>query len=103
MNFISLIFVGLQVLLSRIIILFFDGKLYDQIDGVAMGSPLRLSLVNMVLCYLERKFLDDCPWQFKPIIYHRYVDGAFCLFKNKEHADLFLITLTNIIATFGLL
>ena len=68
-----------------------------------MGSPLGPSLANMFMCDLESKFLDDCPSQFKPIIYRRYVDDTFCLFKNKEHASLFLITITNIIVTFSLL
>ena len=55
-----------------------------------MGSPLGPSIANMLICDLESKFLDDCPSQFKPIIYRCYVDNTFCLFKNKEHASLFL-------------
>ena len=30
-----------------------DGKIYDQIDGVSMGSPLRPILANIFMCYLE--------------------------------------------------
>ena len=32
----------------------FDNKLYKQIDGVVMGSPLRLTLANVFLCYYEK-------------------------------------------------
>ena len=32
----------------------FNGLLYKQIDGVAMGSPLGLSLVNAFLLYHEK-------------------------------------------------
>ena len=32
----------------------FDKKLYKQIDGVAMGSPLGSTLVNNILCNYEK-------------------------------------------------
>ena len=35
----------------------FDGRLYKQIDGVAMGFPLCLPLTNAVLVYLPREKL----------------------------------------------
>ena len=68
----------------------FNGQLYDQIDGVAMGSPLGPSLANLFMCALEQKFLDECPLQFKPVLYRRYVDDTLCLFENEQQADLFL-------------
>ena len=68
----------------------FDGKLYYQIDGVAMGSPLGLSMANLFTCALEKKFLDDCPSHCQPSIYRRFVDDTFCLFKNEEHVNPFL-------------
>ena len=34
-------------------IILFDNKYYSQIDGVAMGSPLGLTLANIFLCYHE--------------------------------------------------
>ena len=33
----------------------FDGKLYEQIDGVAMGSPLGPLMANAFLCSIEQK------------------------------------------------
>ena len=73
----------------------FDGQLYDQIDGMAMGSPLGPSLANLFICALEKKCLDECPLQFKPVVYRRYVDDTLCLFENEEHADLFLKHINN--------
>ena len=35
----------------------FDGKYYDQIDGVAMGSPLGPVLANLFMCNFEEKWL----------------------------------------------
>ena len=43
----------------------FNKLLYDQIDGVAMGSLLRPSFANIFMCALERKFLYNCPFEFK--------------------------------------
>ena len=62
----------------------FDNKLYKQIDGVAMGSPLGSTLANAFLCHYE------CPSQSKPVVYRHYVDNIFVLFKSKEHVKLFV-------------
>ena len=45
----------------------FIGKLYDQLDGVAMGSPLAPSLANAFLCFHERKLLKNCPQEFRSL------------------------------------
>ena len=68
----------------------FDNKLYKQIDGVAMGSPLGPTLANAFLCHYEKIWLNECPSQFKPVVYKRYVDDIFVLFKSKEHLKLFV-------------
>ena len=68
----------------------FDNQLYIQKDGVAMGSPLGPTLANLFLCYHENKWLADCPNEFKPIKYNRYVDDCFLVFKSKVHASKFL-------------
>ena len=67
-----------------------DNKLYKQIDGVAMGSPLGPTLANVFLCHYEKNWLNECPSQFKPVVYKRYVDDIFVLFKSKEHLKLFV-------------
>ena len=68
----------------------FNNQLYNQIDGVAMGSPLGPSLANIFMFALEEKFLDNCPSDFKPILYRRYVDDTFGTFRNKQQVDNFL-------------
>ena len=45
----------------------FDGKIYKQTDGVAMGSLLGPSLANAFLCFHEQIWLSDCPEDFKPV------------------------------------
>ena len=42
------------------------------------------------MCAYERKFLDNCPFEFKPILYRRYVDDIFCIFRNRQQVNTFL-------------
>ena len=69
--------------------LIFDNILYKQIDDVAMGSPLGPTLANAFLCHNEKLWLDSCPPEIKPVVYRRYVDDIFVLFKSKGHLLLF--------------
>ena len=67
----------------------FDGEYYQQIDGVAMGSPLGPTLANVFLGYHESKWLSNCPAAFKPLYYRRYVDDIFLLFTNIDCLNQF--------------
>ena len=67
----------------------FNKVLYKQKDGVAMGSPLGPILPNAFLCFYERKYLEECPSEFKPVFYRRYVDDNFVLFKSTDHLEKF--------------
>ena len=67
----------------------FDGKYFQQIDGVAMGSPLGPTLANIFLCHHETKWLANCPPECKPLYYRRYVDDIFLLFENIQCAHSF--------------
>ena len=67
----------------------FISLLYKQIDGVAVGSPLRPSLANAFLSYHEKNWLNNCPQGFKPVFYRRYVDDIFILFKSNDHLKYF--------------
>ena len=67
----------------------FNGKIYKQIDGVAMGSPLGLCLANAFLCFHEQIWLNDCPENFKPVYYRRYVYDTFALFRSPDHLEKF--------------
>ena len=44
----------------------FDGTLYKQIDGVAMGSPLSPTLANVFIVYHEKNWLEHCPLEIRP-------------------------------------
>ena len=69
----------------------FNKDLYKQTNcsGLTMGQPVTPTLANIFLCHHENKLLDDCPCKFKPIMYKRYIDDTFLLFKGKEHMNAF--------------
>ena len=54
----------------------FNGKYYDQIDGVGMGSPLGPLFPNIFLSHHEQKKLENCTSHFKPAHYRRYLDES---------------------------
>ena len=67
----------------------FDGKIYKQTDGVAMGSLFGPSLTNAFLCFDKQTWLNDCLEGFKPAHYRRYVDDIFALFFAADHLEKF--------------
>lgn len=65
----------------------FDKQLYEQIDGVAMESPLGLLLANVFMCHIE----DILQRNGKlPAYYKRYVDDTLTIMPDKHHAEQFL-------------
>ena len=69
---------------------FYGDKIYLQTDGVSMGSPIGPTMANIFMNYMESKFLQSCPTEFKPLFYRRYVDDTFTIFKSIEEANKFL-------------
>ena len=59
----------------------FDGIVYQQVEGVAMGSLLGPSLTNTFLSHYEQIWLNDCPDEYKLVYCKRYVDDIFALFR----------------------
>ena len=67
----------------------FDGEYYNQIDGGAMGSPLGPQLANAFMSFHEKTWLKDCPIEYKPKFYRRYVDDIFVLFEDIQKFEKF--------------
>ncbi|XP_020609700.1 uncharacterized protein LOC110048248 [Orbicella faveolata] len=70
----------------------FNGQLYEQIDGVAMGSPLGPLMANVFLCHLEDKLTRD---GVMPTLYKRYVDDTLARMSSTETAVDFFTTLNS--------
>ena len=70
-------------------IFMYNDKLYKQIDGVTMGSPLSPTLANFFLgCPEEKIFEHNC--NVVPKLYLRYIDDSYALFDNKKDCFKFL-------------
>ena len=67
----------------------FDGELYQQVEGVAMGSPLGSTIANIFLCHYEDIWLRNCSLECKPSYYKRYVDDIFVLFESESQVESF--------------
>ena len=72
----------------------YNDKLYKQIDGVTMGSPLGPTLANFFLgCLQEKIFEHNC--NVVPKLYLRYIDDSYALFDNKKDCFKFLDILNS--------
>ena len=70
----------------------FNGNLYEQTDGVAMGSPLGPLLANVFMCSVEDKLDQDGKL---PSYYQRYVDDTFTIMPDIASAGILLDTLNH--------
>ena len=57
--------------------------------------PLAPTFANIFMSHHEKKFLNNCPAEFSPVFYRRYVDDTFVLFRDHSHANLFLNYINN--------
>ena len=70
----------------------YNGMLYEQTDGVAMGSPLGPLLANVFMCSLEQSIKRD---GLMPSYYRRYVDDTLTVMPDITTAANFLQTLNS--------
>ena len=61
----------------------FNSTFYNQIDGVAMGSPLAPVLANIFIGFHESKWLNEYNLD-KPKFSLRYVDDILAAFDNEQ-------------------
>ena len=59
-----------------------NGDVYQQIDGVSMGSPLGPLFAEFYMSSIESKVLPSLPEERRPFTYCRYVDDIFVLVRD---------------------
>ena len=84
------LFIKALELCTKDAVFIFDGCLYMQIDGIAMGNPISASLCNAFLAIKEQEWLNACHHAYKPLLYLRYVDDTLLFFASEDHIDPFL-------------
>ena len=72
----------------------FDDKMYRQIKGTAMGTPLAVTYANIYLSVLETQVLRRCirnsPTFRPPILYKRFIDDILSIFEHPADGTLFI-------------
>ena len=65
----------------------YDGSIYEQQDGAAMGSPVSAVRANIYKVEFEEQAITNATC--KPKIWKRYVDDTFTVL-DRDHVDGFL-------------
>lgn len=60
----------------------FNGRMYRQIRGTAMGTKMAPSFAGLVMATLEEDFLASEPTQ--PLLWRRYIDDIICIWPDGE-------------------
>ena len=86
----------LQFILTTIYFCF-NGQIYRQRFGTAMGSPVSPLVANMFMEHLERKLLDTAAEDLKLKLWKKYVDNILEIVKKGSVEELteFLNELDN--------
>ena len=70
----------------------FEGKLYEEVDGVAMRSPLGSLMANAFMCKIEKQLERE---NRLPVFYKRFVHDTLTAMPDPEAASEFLVTLNK--------
>ena len=70
----------------------FEGNLYEQVDGVGMGSPLGPLIANAFVCKIEKQLEKENKM---PFFCKRYVDDTISAMVDVKIASEFLMTLNS--------
>ena len=70
----------------------FNGNLYEQVDGVAMGSPLGPLMANTFMCSVEEKLARE---NRLTSFYKSYMDDTLALVRDLSEANDLLTRLNE--------
>ena len=57
----------------------FNGQVYRQVCGTAMGTPMAPTAANLFMAKFEESLLTKCPWTIRREFWRRYIDDIFLL------------------------
>ncbi|XP_044764540.1 uncharacterized protein LOC123321102 [Coccinella septempunctata] len=75
----------------------FDNKIFEQIQGLAMGYPIAPYLADRYMDYFEKTHIFNWGNEFSPLIvyYYRYVDDIIILWKGTDQGFNDFVTYLN--------
>ena len=73
----------------------FDGQVYLQIKGTAMGTPVAVSYANIFLYGIETKILAKMQYTY----YKRFIDDVFSIWDTPDLANSYIIQFNNVCPT----
>ncbi len=69
----------------------FNGKMFRQIKGTAMGTKCAPAFANIYMNDIEEKYVYNNTHGTKPLIWLRFIDNIFCVFTcSKEEVETFV-------------
>lgn len=71
----------------------FANTIYHQIEGCPTGSPVSVTVANLVMEHVETRVLNSVPFPVK--MYCRYVDDTFVILK-RVNQDVFHVALNSV-------
>ena len=75
----------------------FENKIYKQVHGTAMGTPMAPTVANLFMTSLEEKILQNSPVPVDPEYWKRFIDDIFLLWVgSEEELERFLEFLNEI-------
>ena len=81
----------------------FNGEIYRQVNGTAMGTPFAVVYACIFLTSLENEVYSNLTSYFdKPIFYKRYIDDVFAVFSSDAAATKFITIFNSILPSIHL-
>ena len=71
----------------------FRGNIYEQTEGIAMGSPIAPLMADVCMNWVLNEVSSFNP---KPYIILRYVDDLFCVFNCERDLEMFFAKINTI-------